>query len=599
MKRAKKGLAAILSTCMLLSLLPVAAFAEGAPAADTLEEAAQPTTVEKTLAEMFADAQDGETLRLEQDVTVTGQEDADYKNSGTVTLDLNGHTITGDNKNIALRAIGTEAGKGTLKITNGTIKTNSGTYCTVGAKDAALELSDMRLENSTAYGCSVKAFAGGTIDLKKVCSTSQTGGGVEAAGGTVNIYDSTFTQTGYYDHNSVNLAASGGTGTVNVYGGSFTSENYGLYIFSSGGTINVYDGTFKAGEEKAVVKADLDLNSYPTATANINIYGGDFTGKIDIADKEEVHVEITGGTFADTGLTKEAFSAYTAEGTVVTEGPDGTFTVKELDETNGVAEAGGKYYASLQKAVDNAGKGETVTLLQDTAEDIVIPERAELTLNLNGKTLTNHEDHTITNKGTLTITGGGTVDNVTHARAAIQNEPGGNVVLNGGAYTRSKENGQNAEASGGNSYYNIVNHGTMEINSGVSVTQKGQFSSMIENGWYNGSQNTGKENSVLTINGGTFSGGLNTIKNDDYGELAINDGTFTSMSQAAFLNWNVATVNGGTFDAAGASNGVILNGYIDGTMDQGKLTINGGTFNAGEKTVLFQNMNMMRAEKLN
>ena len=586
MKRAKKGLAAILSTCMLLSLLPAAAFAEGAPAADTLEEAAQPTTVEKTLAEMFADAQDGETLRLEQDVTVTGQEDADYKNSGTVTLDLNGHTITGDNKNIALRAIGTEAGKGTLKITNGTIKTNSGTYCTVGAKDAALELSDMRLENSTAYGCSVKAFAGGTIDLKKVCSTSQTGGGVEAAGGTVNIYDSTFTQTGYYDHNSVNLAASGGTGTVNVYGGSFTSENYGLYIFSSGGTINVYDGTFKAGEEKAVVKADLDLNSYPAATANINIYGGDFTGKIDIADKEEVHVEITGGTFADTGLTKEAFSAYTAEGTVVTEGPDGTFTVKELDETNGVAEVGGKYYASLQKAVDNAGKGETVTLLQDTAEDIVIPEGAELTLNLNGKTLTNHEDHTITNKGTLTITGGGTVDNVTHARAAIQNEPGGNVVLNGGAYTRSKENGQNAEASGGNSYYNIVNHGTMEIDSGVSVTQKGQFSSMIENGWYNGSQNTGKENSVLTINGGTFSGGLNTIKNDDYGELAINDGTFTSMSQAAFLNWNVATVNGGTFDAAGASNGVILNGYIDGTMDQGKLTINGGTFNAGEKTVI-------------
>ena len=586
MKRAKKGLAAILSTCMLLSLLPAAAFAEGAPAADTLEEAAQPTTVEKTLAEMFADAQDGETLRLEQDVTVTGQEDADYKNSGTVTLDLNGHTITGDNKNIALRAIGTEAGKGTLKITNGTIKTNSGTYCTVGAKDAALELSDMRLENSTAYGCSVKAFAGGTIDLKKVCSTSQTGGGVEAAGGTVNIYDSTFTQTGYYDHNSVNLAASGGTGTVNVYGGSFTSENYGLYIFSSGGTINVYDGTFKTGEEKAVVKADLDLNSYPAATANINIYGGDFTGKIDIADKEEVHVEITGGTFADTGLTKEAFSAYTAEGTVVTEGPDGTFTVNELDETNGVAEVGGRYYASLQKAVDNAGKGETVTLLQDTAEDIVIPEGAELTLNLNGKTLANHENHTITNKGTLTITGDGTVDNVTHARAAIQNEPGGNVVLNGGAYTRSKENGQNAEASGGNSYYNIVNHGTMEINSGVSVTQNGQFSSMIENGWYNGSQNTGKENSVLTINGGTFSGGLNTIKNDDYGELVINDGTFTSMSQAAFLNWNVATVNGGTFDAAGASNGVILNGYIDGTMDQGKLTINGGTFNAGEKTVI-------------
>ena len=164
---------------------------------------------------------------------------------------------------------------------------------------------------------------------------------------------------------------------------------------------------------------------------------------------------IYGGTFSSD------VSKYVAENAAITEGPDGTFTVNELDETNGVAEVGGRYYASLQNAVDNAGKGETVTLLQDTAEDIVIPEGAELTLNLNGKTLTNHEDHTITNKGTLTITGDGTVDNVTHARAAIQNEPGGNVVLNGGAYTRSKENGQNAEASGGNSYYNIVNHGTM------------------------------------------------------------------------------------------------------------------------------------------
>ena len=187
---------------------------------------------------------------------------------------------------------------------------------------------------------------------------------------------------------------------------------------------------------------------------------------------------ISGGTFASD------VSEYLAPSSSMIK-ENGNWVVAPVTVENGVAEVGGKYYASLQKAVDNAGKGETVTLLQNTAEDIVIPEGAELTLNLNGKTLTNHEDHTITNKGTLTITGDGTVDNVTHARAAIQNEPGGNVVLNGGAYTRSKENGQNAEASGGNSYYNIVNHGTMEINSGVSVTQKGQFSSMIENGWYN------------------------------------------------------------------------------------------------------------------
>ena len=77
----------------------------------------------------------------------------------------------------------------------------------------------------------------------------------------------------------------------------------------------------------------------------------------------------------------------------------------------------------------------------------------------------------------------------------------------------------------------------MTINEGVTVNQgengAGKFSSLIENGWYNGNNNTGGELSVMTINGGTFSGGLNTIKNDDYGELTIKGGTFSSYAQAS------------------------------------------------------------------
>ena len=47
MKRAKKGLAALLSVCMILSLLPMTVFAEETPAADTLEEAAPAPMEEK------------------------------------------------------------------------------------------------------------------------------------------------------------------------------------------------------------------------------------------------------------------------------------------------------------------------------------------------------------------------------------------------------------------------------------------------------------------------------------------------------------------------------------------------------------------------
>ncbi len=222
----------------------------------------------------------------------------------------------------------------------------------------------------------------------------------------------------------------------------------------------------------------------------------------------------------------------------------------------------------------------TVDLNSDVTDDLVVPKNTTVTLNLNGYTISNDSNHTINNKGTLDINGEGIIDSVIHGKAAINNELGATATLNGGTYTRSKENGSNSADNGGNSYYNIVNHGTMTINENVVVKQDGQFSSLLENGWYSGSQNTSGTPSVLTINGGTFSGGLNTIKNDDYGQLTINNGTFENVSQAALLNWNIAKVNGGTFTSDNSN--VILNGRLDDTMDQGILTITGGKFVAAK-----------------
>lgn len=235
-------------------------------------------------------------------------------------------------------------------------------------------------------------------------------------------------------------------------------------------------------------------------------------------------------------------------------------------------------YPTVQAAIDSLGENTgAVELLANVTESIVIPEEAMFTLNLNGCNITNAEGQdTITNKSvSFTVIGSGTVDNVSHGKAAFVNEPGAFAMLQGGTYTRSEENGSSAEESGGNSYYNIVNHGRMTIFDGVTVMQTGAFSSLLENGWYNGAQNVSKEESVLTIAGGTFSGGLNTIKNDDYGSLTINGGSFTNVAQAALLNWNKAEINGGTFEAGG---NVILNGKLDDEMDRGELTINGGKF---------------------
>lgn len=234
--------------------------------------------------------------------------------------------------------------------------------------------------------------------------------------------------------------------------------------------------------------------------------------------------------------------------------------------------------ADLQTAVNAGGE---IVLDDDITASITIPKGKNITLDLNGKTLTNKDgNHTITNEGILTIKGDGTVDNVSHAKATVYNKQGATATLSGGKFTRSKETGQSDSVSGGNSYYNILNQGEMTINSGVEVSQTGHFSSLIDNGWYKGSENTAKINAKLTINGGTFSGGLNTIKNDDFGDLTIKDGKFSNTSGAVVLNWNIANISGGSFEVADSAKSVIANGYSNAEMDKGELTITGGTFTA-------------------
>lgn len=266
-------------------------------------------------------------------------------------------------------------------------------------------------------------------------------------------------------------------------------------------------------------------------------------------------------------------------------------TLSSQDEESTIAPLA----STLQDQINAATSGvETrITLQGDVSEDLTIPADKNIVLELaEGSKLTNKtKTHTIINNGILTITGTGTVDNVSHQCAAVYNARGGVVPLNGGSYTRSNEAGKDKTDSGENSYYNIQNHGEMTINDGVTVSQTGNFSSMIASGFYDGTKET--TNPKLVINGGTFSGGMNTIKNDDRGILEINGGTFTNVSQAVLMNWNEAAITGGSFEANAGAEAVIYNGYLNDAMDCGKLTISGGEFTAtGSSPVIQQNDNL-------
>lgn len=257
----------------------------------------------------------------------------------------------------------------------------------------------------------------------------------------------------------------------------------------------------------------------------------------------------------------------------------GAIALHSNESAQAVAEVDGVKYASIAAAIAAIDAEGTVTLLGDVAEDVTIPEGKTITLDLNGKKLTNKASHTITNNGTLTVTdsiGGGVVDNITHAKAALSNAVGATATLEGGTFMRSKEAGKDRNNSGGNSYYTIENYGSMSFGSGASVENAGHFSSMIRNG----GKNTAESPAEMTINGGTFSGGINTIKNDDYGNLTINDGDFDNTSQYVIMNWSKATINNGTFKTSSKATSAVLfnSSYGNDPADIGSLEVNGGTF---------------------
>ena len=250
-----------------------------------------------------------------------------------------------------------------------------------------------------------------------------------------------------------------------------------------------------------------------------------------------------------------------------------TFIPAFADGENSVAKIGEAEYATLQDAVDAAQNGETITMLGDATESIEIAADKNITLDLNGKTLTNAADkHTIENNGTLTINDSsndktGTVDNVIHARGALVNHEGAVATLNGGKFHRSLEAGNSPDNNGGNSWYTILNQGTMTINDGATVENGGCYSANI------------RTDSELTVNGGTFKGGINTIKVDENGELTINDGNFSNDKATCIFNWNKTTINGGTFTRPNIANTSVCNGFWDPTSAVGELTITGGIFN--------------------
>ena len=243
----------------------------------------------------------------------------------------------------------------------------------------------------------------------------------------------------------------------------------------------------------------------------------------------------------------------------------------------------------LQKVLQNGG---TYDLTCSITGNFTVTAEKSVTINLNGFTITNDpssegtgDTFTVNPGSNLTISGEGTVDNTSHGKAAIYNN--GTVTLNGGTYTRSAEN------SSDNSYYVILNHGEMTIDEGVNIVSSSTSSSLINTGYRNYLaiederagyiEGKGQEFPQLIINGGTFEGGVITIKNDLNGTLEINGGNFTNSKEGNIQNAYITTINGGNFKYKSGKNHIasVYVGGADAPYSKGETTINDGTFEGG------------------
>lgn len=203
-----------------------------------------------------------------------------------------------------------------------------------------------------------------------------------------------------------------------------------------------------------------------------------------------------------------------------------------------VAKVGEIAYTSLDAAFEAAKDGDTVTLLADITEDVVINKN--ITFDLGGKTITN----TGAGKATLTVASGAT--------ATVKN---GSIV-------------------GGASYYNIQNNGTATLE-GITATAGNTGSSMIDN-W-----------GTLTITSGTYTGGLNVVKSEEGSTLVINGGDFTlnyatSGYTGVIFVYGNTTISGGTFTQNLTTTGrwnhpqVVVTGVVEGYTAITRVT--GGKF---------------------
>ena len=223
---------------------------------------------------------------------------------------------------------------------------------------------------------------------------------------------------------------------------------------------------------------------------------------------------------------------------------------------------------TLQELINNAAEPVSAKLEGNIAGSLTVPQDKNITLDLNGFTLTGGDTHAILNRGTLCIkdsSGNGKIVASKANTSALRNGDNAVCVVEGGTISRDGANG--------NTWHVVENFGKMTFNGGKVVLKNGNGFA-ITNGWNYFDPGASTTHAVMEINALELDTDSSGIKNCRYGDLTVNDVTVTSTGYWALSNdyLGTAVINGGT----------LTSNSFKAVSNGAAMTVNGGTFNGTE-----------------
>ena len=250
---------------------------------------------------------DSAYIKVTDSFTVADQ--LKIENGQTVVIELADGVVLSGEGNVGGNGRLFQVNNGVLTLSGGKVVAPDSCYGAFRVeKDGVLNLYNTVLENSKKNGLNVKVIGGRAV-LTNVEVNSVLGGAIEVTSvdsgdtystdpndiGYAEVVNCRFNQKTYGDWCSTCLSVSGGAKLV-VRSGEFISENWALYVFSSGGEIEIYDGTFEGNRNGSeAIRAEIDTGTYPGFVGGFRIHGGTFKGTATVTSP--AYMIVDGGVF--------------------------------------------------------------------------------------------------------------------------------------------------------------------------------------------------------------------------------------------------------------------------------------------------------------